>query len=129
MSTLPCLLHAAVHCDTEEHAYMFFTKILGLKPVKSFSIDETLSKTIFSIIKPVEIRVFGNDSMQIEVFIQPYRYHPSFNHLCLQVLDKTVFIERCKKYGLMPYHVKKGDKQLLFARDFTGNLYEIKEKK
>ena len=127
MSTSPCLLHAAVHCDTEEHAHMFFTEILGLKPVKSFSIDETLSKTIFSISKPVDIRVFGNDSMQIEVFIHPYRHRPSFNHLCLQVGDTAVFIERCKKYGLMPYHVQKGERQLLFVRDFIDNLYEIKE--
>ena len=129
MSISPCLLHAAVHSDTKEHAHLYFCKVLGLQLVKTFTIDEALSTNIFSLPKPVDIWVFGNESMQIEVFIHPMSHHPSFNHLCLQVDDKAVFINRCKKYGLMPYQVQKGEKHLLFVRDFTGNLYEIKEEK
>jgi extradiol dioxygenase family protein len=129
MNATPCLLHAAVHCDTQEHAQQFFSKILGLKLVKSFSLDTTLSSKIFAISTPVDIQVFGNECMQIEVFIHPLNNVPLFTHLCLQVEDITIFIKGCKNHGLTPYQVQKGEKQLLFVRDFTGNLYEIKELK
>ena len=127
MTTHTQLLHAAVHCDTLEHAHTFFLDILGLREIKTFSLDETLSHSIFSIKQHVDIRIFGNDSMQIEVFIHPYASTPSYNHLCLRISNKSDFIKRCKEFGLMPYSVQKGERQLLFVRDFTGNLYEIKE--
>ena len=65
--------------------------------------------------------------MQIEVFIHPFSHTPSYVHLCVGVTDKTVFIDRCAATGLAPYEVTKGEKHLLFVRDFVGNLYEIKE--
>jgi hypothetical protein len=121
------LLHAAVTCDTQEHAQIFFEKILGLLPIKSFSIDHQLSENIFSISQPVDIIVYGNDSMAIEVFISSHNQNSSYVHLCISVGEQVRFIENCKENGLKPYFVRKGEKQLLFVRDFSGNLYEIKE--
>jgi len=121
------LYHAAVPCDTLAHAKIFFETILGLKRVKSFTLDHQLSKEIFSLPQAVEISVYGNDSLVIEVFIHPQNTPVTYSHLCIGVGDIELFIERCEQYGLKPFYVTKGEKQLLFVRDFSSNLYEIKE--
>jgi catechol 2,3-dioxygenase-like lactoylglutathione lyase family enzyme len=121
------LYHAAVPCDTPAHAKIFFENILGLKLVKSFSLDHRLSKEIFSLPQSVEISVYGNDSLMIEVFIHPQKTTATYAHLCLGVGNSELFIEKCESNGLKPFYVTKGEKQLLFVHDFSGNLYEIKE--
>ncbi len=121
------LYHAAVPCDTHANAKTFFETILGLKLVKSFSLDQGLSKEIFSLPQSVDINVYSNDSVTIEVFIHPQKTTATYSHLCIGVGNIEVFIEKCKSFGLKPFSVTKGEKQLLFVRDFSGNLFEIKE--
>ena len=121
------LYHAAVPCDTLAHVKTFFENILGLKLIKSFSLDQQLSNDIFSLPQSVDIRVYGNDSVLIEVFIYPQKTTATYSHLCIGVGNSEVFIEKCESNGLKPFSVTKGEKQLLFVRDFSGNLYEIKE--
>ena len=128
MTSETVFLHSAVHSDTKKHAQIFFEDILGLKQLKGFSLDENLSQKIFAKNDPVDIIVYGNDNMQIEVFIHSSKPEPSYVHLCVLVQDKQQFIDRCIAKGLHPFKVKKGDKFLLFVRDFSNNLYEIKEK-
>ena len=121
------LLHAAIHSDTIDHAHRFFHSILGLNQIKKFSLTTDLSQKIFSLNQPVDVIVYGNENIQIEVFIAPDIPQPSYEHLCIKVPSKEDFIVRCNTVGLQPYFVDKGDKQLLFVRDFSHNLYEIKE--
>jgi hypothetical protein len=121
------LCHAAVACDTLAHAKIFFETILGLKLVKSFTLDKQLSKDIFELPQSVDIRVYGNDSIMIEVFFHPQKTTATYIHLCIGVGNSEVFLEKCELNGLKPFYVTKGEKQLLFVRDFSRNLYEIKE--
>ena len=128
MSSKTTLLHAAVTCDTLEHADLFFTTILGLKLQKTFIVDTELSTHIFDISAGCDVRVYANANMTIEVFIQPgKKNYDSYNHLCVGVDNIDDFIQRCKHQNLVPYIVFKGEKPLFFVRDFVGNLYEIKE--
>ena len=75
------LYHVAVPCDTLAHAKTFFETILGLKLVKSFSLDQQLSKKIFTLPQSVDITVYGNDSVMIEVFIHPQKTSATYSHL------------------------------------------------
>jgi len=61
------------------------------------------------------------------VFISKSNRTPGYEHICIEVEDKKEFIDRCKKYGIEPLVIKKEGKDLLFVRDFSNNLYEIKE--
>jgi hypothetical protein len=126
MTQKTLLLHAAVHCDTIEHAHILFEVIFGLEKIKTFSLDAHLSQAIFSINTPVDVIVFGNESTQIEVFIHSDSPIPSFMHICMQVPDKQVFLKRCRTAGLQPFEIEKGEKKLLFVKDYVGNLFEIK---
>ena len=127
MSAETSLLHAALHCDSEDHASQFFTKILDLKKIKEFTISADLAKQIFKIESSVKIILFGNQDYQLEVFITQDHITRSFTHLCIGVPDKQAFVDACSHYGLVPYEVIRGEKTLLFVYDFVGNLFEIKE--
>ena len=114
-------------CSDREKAEIFFTSILEIPKVKSFSLTADLSDAIFSLRRPVEIDVYDNGSIAIEVFITGENKPPGFEHTCIEVKNIPKLIERCKQYGLTPSTIKKGEKDLLFIKDFSGNVYEIKE--
>ncbi|MBU0497913.1 MAG: VOC family protein [Candidatus Thermoplasmatota archaeon] len=120
-------LHAALHCDTLEHAEQFFSRILGLIEEKRFSVDKKLASHIFNLTKNVEVIVYGNHTYHLEIFLTEKQPQKGFQHLCLAVPDIPIFIASCKTYGLHPYEVPRGEKTLLFVHDFVGNLYEIKQ--
>ena len=127
MSKKVLLNHVALQCLNKEKTEIFFTKILGIPKVKNFTISEDLSESIFGINDSIEIEVYESGKAKFEVFIGKSNRTPGYEHICIEVEDKKEFIDRCKKYGREPFIVKKEGKDLLFVRDFSNNLYEIKE--
>ncbi len=128
MSEEVALNHVALQCSDKEKALIFFTKILKIPIVKNFTISKELSSKIFGINDRIEVDVFDNGKARFEVFIKNKTYKAEFEHICIEVEDKKEFVNNCKKYGLKPFLVKKNEKDLLFVRDFSDNLYEIKER-
>ena len=122
------LSHVAISYNDKEKADIFFTKILNLSIQKSFNLTSDLSEKIFGIKKDIDIIVYGDENIQFEVFINKSFDNKGYNHICIEVENKQQFIDSCLRYDLKPFIVKKGEKNLLFTRDFSGNLYEIKEK-
>jgi hypothetical protein len=126
MSKEILLNHVAVECVDQQSADLFFMTILGMKKIKSTQLSKELSAAIFMIDSPVAFQSYDNGNMRIEVFIHTSKQGSSFRHLCLEVENKNDFIARCTHHGLKPFFVEKDGKQLLFVRDFSENLYEIK---
>jgi len=122
------LNHIALQCSDSEKASIFFNKILGLKLEKKFVVSKDLSEDIFGVFQEVEVYVYSNNNMKFEVFINQNKENHVYEHLCLEVESKKDFIESCNNYGLKTIIVKKNGKDLLFVKDFSGNLFEIKEK-
>lgn len=122
------LQHVALQYTDKKQANIFFTKILGLQPIKTFDIKGELSEQIFGINENVNIQVYANDKAYFEIFITKKPVDHGFEHVCIEINNKEEFIERCKKHGIEPFFVKKGEKTLLFIKDFSNNLFEIKEK-
>ena len=120
------LQHVALQNTDKKEAEIFFSNILGLQLIKIFAITKELSKSIFGIKEDVNIQVYGNEKTQFEVFITKNQRKHGFEHICIKIKNKEEFIKRCKKHDIKPIFVKKGEKTLLFIRDFSGNLYEIK---
>ena len=118
--------HVAVECSDQQSADRFFTIILGIPKIKSTMLSKELSAAIFGISKNVPIEIYDNGKMRVEVFINTMRSEPTYDHICIEVDNKNDFITQCKKQGLDPFFVEKEGKQLLFVRDFSNNLYEVK---
>ena len=122
------LNHIALQYQNKRDAEIFFSDILGIPKTSSFTVSADLSKEIFGITKNVDVDVFDNGIIRFEIFYMVDTHHSSFSHICIKVESKEKFIQTCKKYKLNPYIVIKGEKELLFAKDFSNNLYEIKNK-
>lgn len=122
------LNHIALQYQNKRDAEIFFSDILGIPKTRSFTVSADLSKEIFGITKNVDVDVFDNGIIRFEIFYMVDTHHSSFSHICIEVESKEKFIQTCKKYKLNPYIVIKGEKKLLFAKDFSNNLYEIKNK-
>ena len=122
------ILHVAIQYHDKEKANIFFTEILDLSLKKSFTIPPELTESIFDVKENIEILYYDDGKTGFEVFITEKKNKTVFEHICIEVKDKNEFIERCKKHGLKPWFVQKDDKKLLFVKDFSDNLYEVKEK-
>ena len=122
------LNHIALQYINRKEAKIFFTDILGIPKTRSFTLSAQLSEEVFGIEKTVDIDVFDNGNVIFEIFITDDKSKSSFSHICIEIENREEFIKSCKKNGLKPYIIPKGEKQLLFVRDFSDNLYEIKDR-
>jgi len=121
--------HVALECESQQAAETFFTKVLGIPKVKSSVLPRELSASIFQIDKPVPMETYDNGAVRFEVFLLAEPHPPIFVHIGIEIDDKPAFIARCQAVGLFPFVIEKEGKQLLFVRDFSGNLFEVVEKK
>lgn len=119
--------HVAVEYPSQELAERFFSLVLGLPKVKSSLLSKELSEKIFNIKSEVRFDFYDDGTTRFEVFITEQPRQPGFAHVCIGVDGKKGFISRCTEQGLIPFFVQKGDKELLFVRDFSGNLFEVLE--
>ncbi len=120
--------HVALQCPNESWADTFFTKILGIPKVKSTMLPAQLCASIFQIDKSVQMLTYDNGAARFEVFLTPEPVVSSYVHVGLAVDSASAFVSACQAEGLKPFFVQKETKQLLFVRDFSGNLFEIIEK-
>lgn len=128
MSEKTVVKHIALQYSDKKKADIFFTEILGLKLEKTFTITKELSNEIFGIKEETTIYAYTNKETYFEIFITDKPSKHGYEHVCIEINNKEEFVEQCKKYGIKPMFIKKGDKTLLFIKDFNGNLYEIKER-
>ena len=122
------LHHVACVCSSLENAARFYEEILGLKKIKTASLNKELTEQIFDISLECEMVTYGNDHFNIEIFVDPHgpKDIVGFGHFCLQVGDREELLRICESAGLPVKRVPKGDSVVMFIKDFDGNLIEIK---
>jgi len=128
MNEKTALQHVALQYNDRKKAEIFFTKILGLTLKKTFIVSKELSNNIFGIKEEVIVDAYSNEKTYIEIFITKNQRKQGYEHIGLEIKNKEEFIKRCKKYDIEPIFVKKGERTLLFIKDYAENLFEIKEK-
>jgi catechol 2,3-dioxygenase-like lactoylglutathione lyase family enzyme len=126
MSQEILLHHAAVECHDQKSADLFYQTILGMQKKKSTLLSKGLSEAIFQIDAPVQFLSYESKHMRVEVFITESLHTHGYAHLCLEVETKDEFIARCTQHGAASFFAEKDGRLLLFVRDFSDNLYEIK---
>ena len=120
------LNHIAIQFDSQEKSDIFFSKILNIPKIKEFELSKDLSEKIFDVSENVKVCVYDNKNARFEVFITEEKQDFSFNHICIEIGNREELIKKCRKYDLEVRLVDKGEKTLLFMKDFSNNIYEVK---
>jgi len=120
--------HVALTYNDREKAKIFFTDILGILLTRTFKVSEKLADTFFGLEEEVDVDVYDNGEIVFEVFITNRSKQMSFEHTCIEINNQQRFMERCRKYGIEPIIVDRNGKIYVFVRDFSDNLFEIKER-
>ena len=122
--------HLAVSSNSEEDSDNFFIKLLGLKKLKSFVVSSDLMEQFFRVKKERKVIRYGNDGVNIEVFITDDKSKAMdiFTHMCLIIEDRAKLVETARQmnYEVIKVPRKNSDIFYLFIKDKFKNLYEIK---
>jgi catechol 2,3-dioxygenase-like lactoylglutathione lyase family enzyme len=121
------LEHVALSITDPEDINHFYQDILGMVKVKGFVLNKSLANDIFGIEKDTEVFLLKNNLVFFEIFIIDSLYIDTFNHICLSFDDRKAIYEKAKKKGYTCIHKQKENSELLFIKDKSGNVFELKD--
>jgi hypothetical protein len=97
--------------------------------MKSALLPKDLTQRIFGVDLECPVVLYGNDHLSVEVFLAgaPDSRSPRFEHICLEIKNRESFRKTCEAMNVEVNVVPKGDRLLMFVKDYDGNMFEIKE--
>ncbi len=122
--------HTGLVCRSEENADRFYRDLLGLEKAAPWALPQDLSRSLFDTDAELTVINYTGNGMHFEIFIDAgYQGNPGrIAHTCIEVASHRDFLETCQTFGVRVNRVPKGDRILIFARDFDGNLFEVKSR-
>lgn len=105
----------------------FYIEILGMKQARTFVLNKTLAETIFGCDIDVPVFLMQKDNLFLEIFVAPSVSPKKFAHLCLSVENRELIFAKAKAKGFQCNRIKRKPHDLIFIRDGSGNIFEIKE--
>jgi len=124
------LKHVALVCGSEDNINKFYGQLLGLTKINSKILPRELSRKIFKLDSELKIINYADDDIHFEIFIDSRKslHHKRIEHVCIEIGEMELFLEKCQSMGVNVLKIPKGDKLLVFITDYDGNLFEIKAK-
>ena len=122
------LRHVALTCSSEKNSDRFFKNLLGLEKSKPKTLPSSLSRAIFNIDGELRIINYMGADIHFEIFIagnSKRRLNP-IAHVCIEIDDLETFLTKCTELDVNVSQILKGNRTLIFIRDYDGNLFEIK---
>ena len=123
------LEHLGITIDNVNEVTNFYENIFKMNKVRSFELNSNLAEKIFNISQSVEVYLMQNGYITIELFIHKEMKKPSFDHFCLSFDDRQNVVKQAMKNGYKVIIKKRKNSDLIFIKDNTGNIFEIKESK
>ena len=119
--------HIALSVNNTEEIKNFYSNILGMKKVKSFVLNKKLANSIFKIEKEATVFLLQKDKLFFEIFITDRQNNQSYNHICIAIQNREMLVEKAIKQGYMCVRIEREMFDLIFIKDKSGNIFEIKE--
>ncbi len=124
------LKHVALVCGSEQNSEKFYEKLLGLAKINSKILPRELSRQIFDLDSELQIINYADDNIHFEIFIDDRESleNNRIEHVCLEIEDMEALLKKCRAMEAEVLQIPKGDKLLVFIKDFDGNLFELKQR-
>lgn len=121
------LNHIAITITDFSEIKDFYKDLLGMKDVRQFALNKNLSKNIFDLENETIAYLLQKDGLFFEIFILPQRIEKGFNHICYSVPDREELINQAKQMKYEVNRIKREHFDLIFVKDKSGNIFEIKQ--
>ena len=124
------LKHVALVCSSEQNSDKFYGQLLGLAKINSKILPRELSRQIFGLDSEFQKIDYADDTIHFEIFINSKASIDvkRIEHVCLEIEDMEALLKKCRAMEAEILQIPKGDKLLVFIKDFDGNLFEIQAK-
>ena len=121
------LRHVGLTSSSEEKSDAFYADLLGLIKSEPKMLSFELAKAIFNVDRELEMINYQDENIYFEIFITGPNGGNSrkIEHTCLEVDNLERFLEKCRRQDVEIARIPKGNKTLIFIKDFDGNLFEI----
>jgi catechol 2,3-dioxygenase-like lactoylglutathione lyase family enzyme len=124
------LRHVALTCSSEENSDRFYKDLLGLEKLEPKILPSSLSRAIFNIDNELRMINYTGKAVHFEIFIakDSKRSANPIAHVAIEIDDQEAFLKKCAEVDVNVSQIPRGNRTLIFIRDFDGNLFEIKHK-
>jgi catechol 2,3-dioxygenase-like lactoylglutathione lyase family enzyme len=121
------LEHIALTITDYSEIKDFYQKILGFYEIRSFMLKKDLARDIFGIGKDTKVFHLQNDDLSLELFVMPERFEHVYNHICISVPDQDEIAFQADQNGYESIRIRRQNSNMIFIKDKSGNLFEIKQ--
>lgn len=116
-----------MNIEAKEELTDFYQNVLNFHLVHQYELSATFASQIFGIEKQIEVFIYSNDRIDLELFVYPDKTKQGFAHICVEMEARDIVADRCKDAGYRIIKIERHDKpSLLFVMDKTGNKFELK---
>jgi catechol 2,3-dioxygenase-like lactoylglutathione lyase family enzyme len=105
----------------------FYQDLLGFKIEFDMKISAELSKKVFGIEEETSVYMLSKNDLTLELFLTKHTNVNTYQHLCISVENRETFIQKVRKKGYNCIVIKRDKSDLVFIRDKSNNIFEIKE--
>jgi catechol 2,3-dioxygenase-like lactoylglutathione lyase family enzyme len=120
--------HIALTISDPDEINNFYHDILGMDKVKSFTLNKNLAVNIFGLGTEPSVYELQKDDLILEIFVTPKQKKENFDHICLVVSEREKLFNKAKQNSYECIRKERQDFDLMFIKDKSGNIFEIKEK-
>ncbi len=121
------LEHVALTISDDEEIEYFYQNILGLHKIRDFILKKDLAREIFGIDKETTVFLLQKNELLLELFLMPEQYSHDFKHICISIKNREELIEKAEQNAYQYIRIKRERSDLIFIKDKSGNIFEIKE--
>ena len=120
--------HIGLNIRFREDVEKFYHGLLGFRTDSEFKLNRELSNTLFGIDSETDVLYLIKEGVELELFYNKENVSTGYNHICLEVNNLNEFVTEARQAGFLHYYRERSNKQpLVFIKDNSGNIFEIKE--
>jgi len=119
--------HIALNIVDLKEIESFYCKILGMSEIRHFVLDKNLAGEIFGIEKDTTVFQLQKNEILLEVFLIPERFENGFSHLCISISDREEIANKADQNGYSCIRLKRDNSDMIFIKDKSGNIFELKQ--
>ncbi len=121
------LEHVALVINDPQEVEDFYKNLLGMSILKSFTLNRDLAAQLFGINNEAPVYLLKKNGLFLELFVEEETCTQNFRHICLSIPDREGFVEQTINKGYECIHLERAQSDLVFIKDKSGNIFEIKE--